>query len=112
MPGMAVRSIADLAPDRVRQNLPRLGWDEERIAATRITADIAAAIDAGEIDVVANCTGLTAPDDGLEFPPASSSELAPVRAPLAARNGRGGQGIVEVVSSLHRDGRPVANDLR
>ncbi len=57
-----------------------------------------------EMAAVANATGLAAPADGLEFPPAAASELAAV---LGAARGQ-----VEVVSSLHRNGEPVAGDLR
>lgn len=57
-----------------------------------------------EMAAVANATGLDVPAEGLAFPPASSRELAAV---LGERTGQ-----VEVVSSLHRDGRPVADDLR
>jgi predicted homoserine dehydrogenase-like protein len=59
-----------------------------------------------EMAAVANATGLTPPPDGLRFPAVGTHELAE-----ALREGSGG-GQVEVVSSLHRDGSPVANDLR
>ncbi|MBV9249902.1 MAG: Gfo/Idh/MocA family oxidoreductase [Acetobacteraceae bacterium] len=64
-----------------------------------------------EMAAVANATGLTPPPDGLLFPPCGTHELAELLQP-------GNQGVlhhagqVEVVSSLHRDGRDVANDLR
>jgi predicted homoserine dehydrogenase-like protein len=57
-----------------------------------------------EMAAVANATGLVVPADGLAFPPCGSHELAEV---LGGRDGQ-----VEVVSSLDRDGREVANDLR
>jgi predicted homoserine dehydrogenase-like protein len=57
-----------------------------------------------EMAAVANATGLAVPSDGLEFPSCGSHELADV---LGGRDGQ-----VEVVSSLDRDGREVANDLR
>jgi len=64
-----------------------------------------------EMAAVANATGLTPPPDGLAFPPCGTHELAE-----KLRPGNAGalhhRGQVEVVSSLHRDGRPVANDLR
>jgi predicted homoserine dehydrogenase-like protein len=44
------------------------------------------------------------PADGLGFPPCGTHELAEM---LGARRGE-----VEVISSLHRDGRDVTNDLR
>jgi predicted homoserine dehydrogenase-like protein len=60
-----------------------------------------------EMAAVANSCGLAVPADGLAFPPAGVDELAETFA------GRGGDaGIVEVVSSLNRDGSPVPRDLR
>jgi predicted homoserine dehydrogenase-like protein len=64
-----------------------------------------------EMAAVANATGLTPAPDGLHFPPCSTHELAQMLRP-------GNEGVlhhagqVEVVSSLHRDGTDVANDLR
>jgi predicted homoserine dehydrogenase-like protein len=64
-----------------------------------------------EMAAVANATGLTPPPDGLQFPPCGTHELAQMLRP-----GNAGvlhhAGQVEVVSSLHRDGRDVTNDLR
>jgi predicted homoserine dehydrogenase-like protein len=56
-----------------------------------------------EMAAVANATGLAPPPDGLGFPPCGTHEMAEKLRPA---------GEVEVVSSLHRDGSPVANDLR
>jgi predicted homoserine dehydrogenase-like protein len=64
-----------------------------------------------EMAAVANATGLTPAPDGLAFPPCGTHELADVLRP-----GNAGAlhhaGQVEVISSLHRDGSQVANDLR
>jgi predicted homoserine dehydrogenase-like protein len=60
-----------------------------------------------EMAAVANCCGLSAPEDGLSFPPCSADDLAEV---LGSRGAS--EGIVEVVSSLHRDGSAVRHDLR
>ena len=57
-----------------------------------------------EMAAVANATGLDVPADGLSFPPYGSHELAEGLRHLP--------GQVEVVSSLHRDGRDLTNDLR
>ena len=46
-PGLEVAAIADLAPDRAREACRRVGWSEERIAATRFTDDAAAMIAGG-----------------------------------------------------------------
>jgi predicted homoserine dehydrogenase-like protein len=62
-----------------------------------------------EMAAVANACGLGVPEDGLEFPPCGADELATV----LARHGAGRpSGMVEVVSSLNRDGTPVPSDLR
>ena len=59
-----------------------------------------------EMAAVANATGLTPPPDGLRFPPCGTHEMAQVLRP-------GNEGVlhhagqVEVISSLHRDGRDV-----
>src|SRR5689334_11029237 len=37
MPGIAVRAIADLYPERVPEKLAGLGWSAEAIAAVRLT---------------------------------------------------------------------------
>ena len=55
-----------------------------------------------EMAAVANATGLAVPPDGLGFPPCGTHELAELRC----------SGQVEVLSSLHRDGTDVTNDLR
>ena len=65
-----------------------------------------------EMAAISNGTGLKAPDQGLMFPPAGMDDLAQVLRPRS----RGGQldesGMVEVVTSVERDGRPVYRDLR
>jgi predicted homoserine dehydrogenase-like protein len=65
-----------------------------------------------EMAAIANATGLAAPEDGLLFPPAGTSELASVLRPRAAGGVLERAGMVEVVSSLRRDGTPIADDLR
>ena len=65
-----------------------------------------------EMAAVANATGLTPPPDGLGFPAVGTHELAEVLRPGNAAGFLHHAGQVEVVSSLHRDGRDVANDLR
>jgi predicted homoserine dehydrogenase-like protein len=65
-----------------------------------------------EMAAVANATGLTPPPDGLRFPPVGTHELAETLRPGNAAGGLHHAGQVEVVSSLHRDGTAVANDLR
>jgi len=64
-----------------------------------------------EMAAVANATGLTPPPDGLAFPPCGTHELAEVLRP-GNQGALHHAGQVEVVSSLHRDGTEVKNDLR
>ncbi len=64
-----------------------------------------------EMAAVANASGLTPAPDGLVFPPVGTHEMAE-----KLRPGNAGSlhhsGQVEVISSVHRDGSPVVNDLR
>jgi predicted homoserine dehydrogenase-like protein len=64
-----------------------------------------------EMAAVANASGLAPAPDGLVFPPLGTHELAE-----RLRPGNAGTlhhaGQVEVISSIHRDGSPVTNDLR
>lgn len=64
-----------------------------------------------EMAAVSNASGLTPAPDGLVFPPVGTHELAE-----KLRPGNTGvlhhAGQVEVISSVHRDGSQVANDLR
>ena len=65
-----------------------------------------------EMAAIANATGLIAPNEGLLFPPAGMDDLAQVLRPRAVGGQLDVSGMVEVVSSLERDGRPVFKDLR
>jgi predicted homoserine dehydrogenase-like protein len=65
-----------------------------------------------EMAAVANACDLDVPHDGLGFPPCGADELAGVLRPKALGGVLDGDGLVEVVSSLQRDGRPVERDLR
>ena len=65
-----------------------------------------------EMAAIANATGLAPPEDGLKFPPAGMDDLAHVLRPVADGGQLAGKGMVEVVSSLERDERPVCRDLR
>jgi predicted homoserine dehydrogenase-like protein len=65
-----------------------------------------------EMAAIANATGLAVPEDGLGFPPCGVDDL-----PHVLRGNKVGgvlprDGMVEVVSCLERDGRPVFRDLR
>jgi predicted homoserine dehydrogenase-like protein len=65
-----------------------------------------------EMAAIANATGLHAPPDGLGFPPCGMDDLAHVLRPTSEGGRLHRKGQVEVVSSIERDGRPVARDLR
>jgi predicted homoserine dehydrogenase-like protein len=65
-----------------------------------------------EMAAVANATGLVPQDEGLLFPPVSADDLATALRPRQAGGRLSRAGTVEVISSLHRDGRPVDRDLR
>ena len=65
-----------------------------------------------EMAAIANATGLAPAPDGLGFPPCSRDDLAHVLRPAGAGGQLHHKGQVEVVSSIERDGRTVANDLR
>jgi predicted homoserine dehydrogenase-like protein len=56
-PGLAVAVIADLAPDRAREACRRVGWTEERIAATRFVDDAGSMIADADVEVVVEATG-------------------------------------------------------
>jgi predicted homoserine dehydrogenase-like protein len=65
-----------------------------------------------ESAAVCNATGLTPAPGGLSYPPASIDDLPRVMRPV----GEGGmlhhKGQVEVVSSVHRDGKEIPQDIR
>ncbi|MCW8308504.1 SAF domain-containing protein [Acidiphilium sp. PA] len=65
-----------------------------------------------EMAAIANATGLDVPEGGLGFPPCGVDDLPHVLRPRAAGGMLERAGMVEVVSSLERDGRPVFRDLR
>ena len=65
-----------------------------------------------EMAAVANACALDAPDDGLSFPPCGADELASVLRAKDSGGALAADGMVEVVSSLQRDGKPVPRDLR
>src|SRR5436305_14435808 len=55
-PGLEVPVIVELDPERAREACRTVGWDSERIGATKFTDDGAAAA-AGTIDVIVEATG-------------------------------------------------------
>ena len=65
-----------------------------------------------EMAAIANATGLEPPEDGLAFPPAGTADLPTILRP----HNEGGilprKGMVEVVSSVRRDGGDIPDNLR
>ena len=65
-----------------------------------------------EMAAIANATGLGVPADGLGFPPCGVDDLPHLLRGRQAGGALERDGMVEVVSCLERDGRPVFRDLR
>ncbi|MEQ9641650.1 MAG: Gfo/Idh/MocA family oxidoreductase [Alphaproteobacteria bacterium] len=65
-----------------------------------------------ESAAIANVTGLDVPADGLQFPVGGAEDLATIMRPKAAGGDLDHEGMVEVASSLTREGEPVAYDIR
>ncbi len=65
-----------------------------------------------EMVAIANACGLDVPKQGLAFPPCGVDDLAQVLRPCSVGGQLEDRGMVETISSLERDGRPVYRDLR
>ena len=65
-----------------------------------------------EMAAIANACELDVPAEGLAFPPCGVDDLQHVLRPKNVGGSLEREGMVEVVSSLERDGRPVFRDLR
>ena len=65
-----------------------------------------------EMAALANACDLTPPSDGLLFPPCGVDDLPHILRPQSAGGVLEQSGMVEVVSCVERDGRPVFRDLR
>jgi predicted homoserine dehydrogenase-like protein len=65
-----------------------------------------------EMAAIANACDLAVPADGLNFPPCGVDDLPHVLRPKEVGGVLERDGMVEVASSLERDGRPVFRDLR
>jgi predicted homoserine dehydrogenase-like protein len=61
---------------------------------------------------VSNATGLAVPSNGLLYPPASVEDIPRVTRPMSEGGVLEGKGMVEVISSLERDGRVIPYDIR
>jgi predicted homoserine dehydrogenase-like protein len=65
-----------------------------------------------ESSAIANATGLLVPSKGLQFPVGGAEDLASIMRPKAEGGCLEQKGMVEVASSVTRDGAPVAYDIR
>jgi len=65
-----------------------------------------------ESTAVANATGLAVPSNGLQSPPASVEDIPYVTRPIAEGGVLEQKGMVEVISSLEKDGRKIPYDIR
>ena len=65
-----------------------------------------------EMAAVSNATGLHSGKEGLIFPPCHIDDLPEVLGGANYINREDNGGVVEVVSSLNRDGSPIERDLR
>ncbi len=65
-----------------------------------------------EMVAIANSCGLDVPAAGLSFPPCGVDDLSYVLRPRDVGGQLERRGMVETISSLERDGRPVFRDLR
>ncbi len=65
-----------------------------------------------EMAAIANACDLAVPCDGLAFPPCSTDDLQNMLIPRAHGGVLEASGMVEVVSSLNRNGSEVPRDLR
>ena len=65
-----------------------------------------------ESTAVANATGLGVPSNGLLYPPASVEDIPFVTRPISEGGVLERKGMVEVISSLEPDGRPIPYDIR
>src|SRR5574338_690686 len=96
---------------------PHSGFTPEMVAAGDFNAQMFNSFLDGtksaiEMAAVANATGLAPASEGLGFPPCGADDLPRVLKPREAGGVLHHRGQVEVVSSLERDGGPIARDLR
>lgn len=56
-PGVRLTAIADLRPDRARQALAKVGWDDAAIDTVRLTEDAEALVASDAVEIVIDATG-------------------------------------------------------
>lgn len=65
-----------------------------------------------ESAAIANCCGLDAPRDGLNFPPGSIDDVPTLARPRSEGGVLEKKGMVEVISCLREDGTQIDHDIR
>ncbi len=105
-----------------RQSTPATVWDHYGLTPERAKAAgmnpkmfnsfLDGTKSAIEMVAIANATDLEVAPDGLAFPPAATGDLPAVLASRAAAAGMTGTPMVETVSCLDAEGKPVPDDLR
>ena len=65
-----------------------------------------------ESTAVSNATGLAVPSNGLLYPPASVEDIPYVTRPISEGGVLERKGMVEVISSLEKDGREIPYEIR
>jgi predicted homoserine dehydrogenase-like protein len=93
------------------------GFSEEQVASGDFNAQMFNSFLDGtksalEMAAVANACDLQVPKDGLAFPACGVDDLPALLKPAQDGGLLPRKGMVEVVSSVERDGRPVFRDLR
>jgi predicted homoserine dehydrogenase-like protein len=107
---------------RFHQSTPATVWDHYGISAAdaqsgRLNPQMFNSFLDGtksgiEMAAVANACGLNAPRDGLMFPAVGFNQFAQKLIPREDGGLLEGRGMVEVVASEDRDGKPLVDDLR
>ena len=102
----------EVTPDDVWEEFgmtPEQGHDVNPRMLTSFTDGTKSAI---EMAAIANACDLAVPEAGLSFHPCGVDDLARVLRPREVGGVLESRGVVETLSSLERDGRPVFRDLR
>jgi predicted homoserine dehydrogenase-like protein len=104
----------DVTPDQVWQHYGVTGGEAQSAGMNpqMFNSFLDGTKSAIEMAAIANATGLDVPSSGLGFPPCGVDDLPHVLRPREDGGVLEKSGVVEVVSSLERDGRPVFRDLR
>jgi predicted homoserine dehydrogenase-like protein len=105
-----------------RQSTPDTVWDHWGLTAEQASrgrlnpkmfnAFLDGSKPAIESAAIANCCGLDAPENGLQFPPGSIDDVPTLARPRSEGGVLDHKGMVEVISCLREDGSPIEHDIR